>query len=98
MFIPLPNAEVIVVGEADVRDAVDRVVAVLRDAGRSEGTVRRHQAVADRFAAFLAGRGLDAASDQVCIDFVANQTVSGWGRCESRSKTETFRRFVGRWC
>jgi len=74
VFIPLPNAEVIVVGEADVRDAVDRVVAVLRDAGRSEGTVRRHQAVADRFAAFLAGRGLDAASDQVCIDFVANQT------------------------
>jgi integrase len=28
----------------------------------------------DRFAAFLAGRGLEAASDQVCIDFVANQT------------------------
>jgi integrase/recombinase XerD len=30
--------------------------------------------VLDRFAAFLAGRGLDTASDRVCIDFIANQT------------------------
>jgi integrase/recombinase XerD len=30
--------------------------------------------VLDRFAAFLTGRGLDAANDQVCIDFIANQT------------------------
>jgi integrase len=28
----------------------------------------------DRFAVFLAGRGLDSASDRVCIDFIANQT------------------------
>ena len=61
-------------GEADVRDAVGRVVAVLREAGRAEGTVRRHQVVLDRFAAFLAGRGLDTASDRVCVDFIANQT------------------------
>jgi integrase/recombinase XerD len=74
LFIPLPNAEVILMGEADVRDSVGRVLAVLRDAGRAEGTVRRHQAVLDRFAAFLAGRGLDRASDGVCVDFIANQT------------------------
>jgi integrase len=61
-------------GEADVRAAVGHVLAVLRVAGRAEGTVRRHQVVLDRFAAFLAGRGLDTASDQVCVDFIANQT------------------------
>ena len=49
-------------------------LAVLREAGRAEGTVRRQQVVLDRFAAFLAGRGLDTASDRVCIDFIANQT------------------------
>jgi hypothetical protein len=47
---------------------------VLRDAGRAEGTVRRQQLVLDRFVAFLAGRGLDTASDRVCIDFIANHT------------------------
>ena len=61
-------------GEADVRVSVSRVLAVLRGAGRAEGTVRRQQVVLDRFAAFLAGRGLDTASDRVCIDFIANQT------------------------
>jgi site-specific recombinase XerC len=49
-------------------------LAVLRGAGRAGGTVRRQQVVLDRFAAFLAGRGLDTASDRVCIDFIANQT------------------------
>jgi integrase/recombinase XerD len=61
-------------GDADVRDSVGRVVAVLRDAGRAEVSVRRQQAVLDRFAVFLAGRGLDRASDRVCIEFIANQT------------------------
>ena len=61
-------------GEADVRAAVGGVLAVLREAGRAEGTVRRHQVVLDRFAVFLAGRGLDTASEQVCIDFITNQT------------------------
>ena len=42
-------------GETGVRDCVGRVVAVLRDAGRAEDTVRRQQAVLDRFAAFLTG-------------------------------------------
>jgi integrase/recombinase XerD len=65
---------VILMGEADVRVAVGRVLAVLRDAGRAEGTVRRHQAVLDRFAAFLVGRGLEGASDGVCVEFIANQT------------------------
>src|SRR5229473_4684011 len=66
-------------GEADVRVAVGGVVAALREAGRSEGTIRRHRAVLDRFAAFLAGRGLDSASDQVCVDFIANQTATMLG-------------------
>jgi integrase len=65
---------VILVGEADVRSAVGGVVAALREAGRAEGTVRRQQVVLDRFAVFLAGRGLESASDQVCVEFVANQT------------------------
>jgi integrase len=61
--------------EADVRAAASRVLAVLREAGRAEGTVRRHQVVLDRFADFLAGRDLDmAASEPVCVDFIANQT------------------------
>ena len=66
-------------GEADVRAAVGGVVAVLHAAGRSEGTIRRYQAVLDRFAAFLAGRGLSTASDQVCVDFIADQTGTRLG-------------------
>ena len=60
--------------EIGVGDCVGRVVSVLRDAGRAEDTVRRQQVVLDRFAAFLTGRGLDMASERVCIDFIANQT------------------------
>ena len=61
-------------GEADVVDRAGRVLAALRDAGRTRETVRRYQIVLDRFTAFLAGRGLDAASDRACIDFIADQT------------------------
>ena len=61
-------------GEADVRVAVDRVLAALRQAGRSEGAIRSHQVVLGRFAAFLAGRGLAVAGGQVCVDFIAAQT------------------------
>ncbi|MGH3448846.1 MAG: site-specific integrase [Nocardioidaceae bacterium] len=70
--------------EADVRDSVDRVLAVLREAGRSEGTVRRHRVVLDRFAVFLAGRGLDTPSEQVCVDFIANQTGVRLGSLRQR--------------
>ena len=66
-------------GEADVRAAAGRVVAALREAGRSEGTIRRYQAVLDRFAAFLVGRGLSTASDQVCVEFIAGQTGTRLG-------------------
>src|SRR6266704_975618 len=66
-------------GEAHVRVAVGCVVAALREAGRYEGTIRRHQAVLDLFAAFLAGRGLNSASDQVCLDFIASQTGTRLG-------------------
>jgi integrase/recombinase XerD len=52
-------------GEVGVRDSADRVVAVLREAGRDEYTVRRYQVVLDRFAAFLTGRGVDSASELV---------------------------------
>ncbi len=66
-------------GEAEVRAAAAGVVAVLNAAGRSEGTIRRYQAVLDRFAAFLAGRGLSTASDQVCVDFIAGQAGTRLG-------------------
>ena len=61
-------------GEADVRDAAGRVLAVLRDAGRAECTVRAYRVVLDRFAAFLVERGLEQASEEVCVEFVAEQT------------------------
>jgi hypothetical protein len=84
------------VGEADVRVSVSRFLAVLRGAGRAEGTVRRQRVVLERFADFLAGRGLDTVSDRVCVDFIANQTGPGWGHCGNRSKTGLSRRFAGR--
>jgi hypothetical protein len=61
-------------GEADVRDAAGRVLAVLRDAGRAEARSGAYRVVLDRFAAFLVGRGLEEASDQVCVEFIAEQT------------------------
>ena len=66
-------------GEADVRAAAGRVLAALRAAQRSEGTIRHYQTVLDRFAGFLAGRGLDSASDQACVDFIAGQTGTRLG-------------------
>ena len=61
-------------GQAEVRGAVDRVLAVLRAAGRAEATIRAHQVVLDRFAVFVAGRGVGTVSERVCIDFVENET------------------------
>lgn len=61
-------------GEAVVGDAVGCVLAVLRDAGRVEGTVRCYRVVLERFAVFLAEGGLETASDRVCVEFVAEQT------------------------
>src|SRR5664279_4435645 len=61
-------------GAVGIRDAADRVVAVVRDGGRDEYTIRKYQVVLERFAAFLTGRGVDTASELVCIDFIANQT------------------------
>ena len=85
-------------GEADVRVAAGRVLAALREAGRAQDTVRRQQVVLDRLAAFLAGRGLNTASDQVCVDFIANQTGIRLGVLRSRSRTGMSRRSAGRWC
>jgi integrase/recombinase XerD len=61
-------------GEPVVRDPLGDVLAGLRDAGRAERTVQSHRVVLDRFAAFLAERGLETASDRVCVEFVAEQT------------------------
>jgi hypothetical protein len=66
-------------GEEDARVAAGRVLAALREAGRSEGTIRRYQVVLDRFTAFLAGRGLSAAGEQACVDFIADQTGTRLG-------------------
>jgi integrase/recombinase XerD len=60
--------------EKAAQEAAGRVLAVLHDAGRSEATVRRYQAVLDRFAAFLIVHNLDVANDKVCIEFVVDQT------------------------
>jgi integrase/recombinase XerD len=69
-------------GEVAVGDPVGGVLAVLRDAGRAERTVQSHRVVLDRFAAFLAVRGLVTASEGVCVEFVAEQTGVrlGWLR------------------
>ena len=86
---------------ADVGVAAGCVLAALREARRSEATIRQYQVVLDRFAAFLAGRGLDSASDEVCVDFIAGQTGTRLGGCVScgcRPGTGTFRRSAGRWC
>jgi integrase/recombinase XerD len=61
-------------GEADVRDPVGRVLAVLRDAGRAEPTVQSYRVVLERFAASLVERGLETASDRVGVEFVEEQT------------------------
>jgi site-specific recombinase XerD len=76
-------------GEAVVRDPLGGVLAGLRDAGRAERTVQSHRVVLDRFAAFLAERGLETASDRVCVEFVAEQTEV---RLESLREPVTDRR------
>lgn len=65
---------VILVGETAAGSAAGRVVEVLRQAGRTEETVRRHRAVLERFAAFLVARDLVTAGDEACLDFIASQT------------------------
>ena len=60
--------------EAATWAAAGQVTAALRQGGRAETTIGRYEVVLDRFAAFLAGRGLDSASEEVCVDFIANQT------------------------
>jgi len=69
-------------GPADVRGAADRLLAMLREAGRAEATVRGYEVVLDRFVVFVAGRGLSTVGERVCIDFVENQTGVrlGWLR------------------
>ena len=61
-------------GEADVRSAAGQVAAALAAAGRSGETIRHCRMVLDRFADFVAGRGLAAVNEQVCLDFLAEQT------------------------
>jgi len=73
------RAGVILMGEEDARVAAGRVLAALREAGRSEGTIRRYQVMLDRFVAFLAGRGLSGAGEQACVDFIAGQTGTRLG-------------------
>src|ERR1700689_545613 len=71
-------------GEADAGPAAGRVLAALRGARRSEVTIGRYQVVLGRFAAFLSRRGLDSASDQVCVDFIASQTGTRLGSLHER--------------
>ena len=71
-------------GEADAGAAAGRVLAALRGARRSEVTIGKYQVVLGRFAAFLAARGLDSASDQACVDFIASQTGTRLGSLHER--------------
>ena len=71
-------------GEAGAGAAAGRVLAALREARRSEVTIGKYQVVLGRFAAFLGGRGLDSASDQVCVDFIASQTGTRLGSLHER--------------
>jgi integrase len=82
LFFLLSDAEVILMVDSDVRDCADRVVAAVAAADRSQATVGRYQRVLGRFAVFLAGRGLASASEQVCIDFICEETGVrlGWLR------------------
>ena len=66
--------EVILMGEADVRDCCRPCRGGVARGREGRATVWRQQVVLERFATFLAGRGLDAVSEQVCVDFIANQT------------------------
>jgi integrase len=63
-----------------------RAVSWRRYAGarRSEVTIGKYQVVLGRFAAFLAARGLDSASDQACVDFIASQTGTRLGSLHER--------------
>jgi integrase len=71
-------------GEADAGAAAGRVLAALRGARRSEVTIGKYQVVLGRFAAFLAACGLDSASDQACVDFIASQTGTRLGSLHER--------------
>src|SRR5436305_1655833 len=64
-------------GEADVRAAAGCVLAALREAGRSEGTIRRHQVVLDRFVAVLDGRGVSGS--RVRQGGLRRRTIAGMG-------------------
>ena len=98
LFIPLLNAEVILMGEADVRDSVDRVLAALRDAGRAEGTVRRHQPCWTGSRPSWLGAAWTRRATGCASTSSLTRPGSGWGRCESPLKTGVPGRFVGRCC
>ena len=68
--------------DVGIREAADRVLVGLRDAGRHEETVRHYQAVLDQFAVFLARRGVDSASELVCIDFIESEVRAWKGEAE----------------
>ena len=84
-------------GEADAGAAAGRVLAALREARRSEVTIGNYEVVLGRFAAFLAGLGLDSASDQVCVDFASPARPGpGWGQLRtSGCRTSASRRSAG---
>ena len=72
LFIPLPNAEVILVGQADINDAVESVLAVLRDAGRA----RKRSGATRPCWSGSPPSWLGAAftpRTRVCIDFIEHQ-------------------------
>lgn len=63
-------------GDASVREASARVLAALRAAGRSGGTIKRHQAEFNAFATFLQARGRRLPTEADCLDFIAERSGS----------------------
>ena len=59
---------------ASVREASARVIAVLSAAGRSQTTIKRHEAELNAFAWFLQARGQDLPAEADCLDFVAERS------------------------
>jgi hypothetical protein len=59
-----------------VREASARVIVALTAAGRSGGTIKRHQAEFNAFARFLQGRGRALPTEADCLDFIAERSGS----------------------
>lgn len=59
-----------------IREASGRVVAALTAAGRSQTTIKRHEAEFNAFAGFLRARGQGLPTEADCLDFIVERSGS----------------------